>query len=346
VKKKYSVLVIGNFLSRRSFSRNFCEDLTDRLSEAGWKVISTSDKTSRLLRLVDILFTIFSKRNQYKIAQVDVYSGLSFILQEMTCWALRVVRKPYILTLHGGNLPAFAKRWPGRVQRLLTSAAVVTTPSRYLYEQMLPYAANLLVIPNPLSLDAYSFRKRNEPRPICVWLRSFHKIYNPALGIKVVALLASEFPALTLTMIGPDKGDGSLQEAGKLAAQLSVSEKVGFPGLVLKQDVPHWLERGDVFINTTNIDNTPVSVMEAMASGLCIVSTNVGGIPYLLDHEQDALLVPPDDPQAMASAIRRILTENGLAVRLSMNARKKVQQFDWSILLPQWEKLFHDVAGF
>ena len=76
-----------------------------------------------------------------------------------------------------------------------------------------------------------------------------------------------------------------------------------------------------------------------MACGLCVVSTNVGGIPYLLEHEYDSLLVPPNDPTAMADAIRRIVTEPGLASHLSQNARQKVEQFDWSKVLPQWEEL-------
>lgn len=84
--------------------------------------------------------------------------------------------------------------------------------------------------------------------------------------------------------------------------------------------------------------------MEAMACGLCVVSTNVGGIPYLLEHETDALLVPPNDPEAMAAAVRRILTEPGLAKRLSRNARAKAKQFDWDAILPQWEELLMTVA--
>jgi glycosyltransferase involved in cell wall biosynthesis len=103
------------------------------------------------------------------------------------------------------------------------------------------------------------------------------------------------------------------------------------------------MSRGDIFLNTTNIDNTPVSVLEAMACGLCVVSTNVGGIPYLLEHEHDALLVPPNDPQAMATAVHRLLNEPDLAERLSRNARQKAAQCDWSIILPQWEALLTSV---
>jgi glycosyltransferase involved in cell wall biosynthesis len=92
------------------------------------------------------------------------------------------------------------------------------------------------------------------------------------------------------------------------------------------------------------VDNTPVSVLEAMACGLCVVSTRVGGIPYLLQHGRDALLVPPNDPEAMAAAVRRVLTEPALAESLSHNARLKAEQFDWSAILPQWQALLASVA--
>jgi glycosyltransferase involved in cell wall biosynthesis len=85
-------------------------------------------------------------------------------------------------------------------------------------------------------------------------------------------------------------------------------------------------------------------VLEAMACGLCIVSTNVGGLTYLLEDEHDALLVPPNDPAAMAAAVRRLLTEPGLAERLSRNARHKAEEFDLSVILPQWERLIETVA--
>jgi Glycosyltransferase len=92
-------------------------------------------------------------------------------------------------------------------------------------------------------------------------------------------------------------------------------------------------------LNTSRVDNTPVSVLEAMACGLCVVSTNVGGISYLLEDGHDALLVPSNDPSAMAAAVHRILVEPSLAKHLSYNARKKSEQFDWSNILPQWEAL-------
>jgi glycosyltransferase involved in cell wall biosynthesis len=338
------ILLVGNFLSGAGFTRGVCEDLAERLTEAGWSVITTSHKPARLPRLADMVVTAWRRRHEYAVAQVDVYSGPSFLWAEAVCWVLRRAGKPYVLTLHGGALPAFARRWPGRVRRLLRSAAAVTTPSRYLWEQMRLYRPELRLLPNPLDIGRYPFAPRQRPQPRLVWLRAFHRIYNPTLAPRVVALLAREFPNVHLTMVGPDKGDGSLQATQHLAVELGVAGRIAWLGGVLKADVPVWLSQGDIFLNTTNVDNTPVSVLEALASGLCVVSTDVGGIPYLLEHEEDALLVPPDDPEAMAAAVRRVLTEPGLAERLSRNARKKAEGFDWSVVLPQWEKLLLEVS--
>jgi glycosyltransferase involved in cell wall biosynthesis len=119
---------------------------------------------------------------------------------------------------------------------------------------------------------------------------------------------------------------------------------VAFQAGVPKQDVPRWLDRADLFLNTTNIDNTPVSVEEAMACGLCVISTNVGGVPYLVLDEKEALLVLPRDPDAMAGAVRRVLTEPGLAVRLSQAARQRAESMDWGRAVEEWERLLSSVA--
>lgn len=342
---KSNVLLVGNFLDPSRHSPGVGLEFACLLQASGRQVIMVSNYQNRLLRLADMVWMILWHQKAYQVAQVDIFSGLAFLWAEIACWALRLIRKPYILTLRGGNLPVFAARWPSRVKRLLTSAAIVTAPSRFLYEEMRLHCQSLEFLPNPIHLSAYTYKVRDQMRPLLVWLRAFHKIYNPGLAPRVLAILAPEFPASRLAMIGPDKGDGSLLATRQIAHDLGVECMITYPGAVLKSKVPEILQTGDIFINTTNIDNTPVSVMEAMACGLCIVSTNVGGIPYLLTDGEDALLVPPDDPQAMANAIQRILTEPSLAARLSANARKKVDQFDWQVIFPKWEALFEGVIN-
>jgi glycosyltransferase involved in cell wall biosynthesis len=205
------------------------------------------------------------------------------------------------------------------------------------------FRSDLRLLPNPINVQRYPYRLRTSPEPKLAWLRAFHSIYHPWLAPAVIAHLRPAFPNIRLAMAGPDKGDGSLQKTRQHAAETRTLEQIEFVGSLDKSAVPQWLSQHDVFINTTRVDNTPVSLLEAMACGLPVVTTNVGGLPYLLRDQQEALLVPPDDAGAMADAIRRVLSEPRLATRLSTQGRRLVEGFDWSVLLPQWESLLQEV---
>jgi glycosyltransferase involved in cell wall biosynthesis len=337
------VLIIGNFLSQLGLSRGVCEELADKLIAVGWTVFATSRKKARFARLVDMLLTTWKYRHDYSVAQVDVFSGPAFFWAEAVCGLLRVLDKPFVLTLHGGNLPEFASQHPARIRRLLSSASCVTAPSGYLKKALGSFREDIHYIPNGIEIGRYPFHLRQSVKPKLVWLRAFHSIYNPVIAVEAITQLVGDFTDIELSMVGPDKGDGSRQQTMAEARRLGVEGRLTFPGGVPKSAVLAWLNKSDIFLNTTNVDNTPVSVIEAMSCGLCIVSTNVGGLPYLLKNEHDALLVPPNDSEVMAKAIRRVLMEPGLAERLSANARKKAEQFDWSIILPKWDKLLHDI---
>ncbi len=337
------ILLVGNFLSASVGIRCVCEELAIRLVNAGWQVYTTSHQPNRILRLFDMLFTTWKNRDNYVIAQVDVYSGLAFIWAEAVCYLLKLIKKPFILTLHGGNLPEFAHRWPKRVNRLLMDACAVTVPSKYLFNEMACYRKELQLLPNPIDINSYMFRQRCDVRLNLMWLRSFHVSYNQTLAIEVLRLLKPEFPDATLTMIGPDSGDGSLQSVIQILDELGLGRSVILPGAIPKHMVSVWLNKGDIFINTTNVDNTPISVIEAMACGLCVISTKVGGIQYLLGDGEDSLLVPHHDPQAMANAIKRLKIEAELVEQLSYNARQKAESFDWSSVFPKWESLLFNI---
>ncbi|MFN7926770.1 MAG: glycosyltransferase family 4 protein [Blastocatellia bacterium] len=337
------LLMVGNFLSATHGVRGVCEELALRLPPLGWPVLTTSSQPGKAARLLDMLRTTWQQREAYAVSQVDVYSGAAFVWAEAVCWLLRRAGKPYILTLHGGNLPTFARRWPQRVRRLLASAQAVTAPSRYLREALQHLRADIRIQPNPLDLRQYEFRWRRAPQPRLVWLRAFHEMYNPTLAVEVVAQLAAQFPSITLLMIGPDKGDGSWQRVQAAAERWRVADRITFTGAVPKTAVAQHLQHGDIFLNTTNVDNTPVSVLEAMACGLCVVSTNVGGLPYLLTNEGDALLVPHNDAAQMAAAVARVVNEPELAARLSQCARHTAAQCDWDVVLQQWDALLRRI---
>ena len=342
--RKLRVLFVGTHLLPAAGNRSVGEGIAEGLARSGFQVTLTSRVRSRPLRVLDMLATVWRSRENYDVAQVDVYSGAAFRWAEWVTRVIRAARKPYILTLHGGNLPEFAKRNPARVARLLGSAtAAVTAPSEYLADAMRLVRSDVRILPNPLDLDSYVYHERTLLKPRLVWLRAFHQIYDPVLAVRVLAQVATYADDAHLTMIGPDK-DGTLSAVRAEAKRFRVLDRIVFTGGVPKSEVPQWLAASDIFLNTSTIDNAPVSVLEAMATGLPVVSTAVGGIPHLLENGRDGLLVPAGNAEAMAAAVKRLLTEPELAGQLSRNARAKAETFGWDTIIPRWEALLLEVA--
>ncbi len=344
-RRRPRVLIVGNFLSEFAGGWGVCESLAAELRGRGFDVITASGRRSRIARLADMMGTAWRRRRDYDVAQVDVYSGPAFTWAEAVCWTLRRAGKPYVLTLHGGNLPAFARRWPGRVARLLRTAGAVTSPSGYLRDGLSTWRSDIRVVPNALAIQEYPFRLRTPARPSIAWLRAFGRLYNPVLAVRALARLATRVPEAALAMRGADRGDGSLEDARSESLGGAAAGRVEIGGPVSKREVPSWLEARDIFVNTSDVDNNPVSVIEAMACGLCVVSTDVGGVPFLVEHESTGLLVPPGDPDAMARALERIVADPELAARLSANARKSAERADWSAVIPVWEDVFDSLAA-
>lgn len=342
------VLFVGNFLSQRGLTPTASEELVPRLREAGWTIVTTSSKRARVARVLDMQSHIWVR--SYDIAQIDVYSGNAFRWAELSAWNLERHDTPYVLTLHGGRLPEMLATPASskRVRRLLIGAQAVVAPSEYLREAFLTLRSDIDVIPNGLDLANYASPEDSAlpERPALLWLRAFHEVYRPDLAIQTLARLVEDDVNVSLRMIGPDKKDGSLEAARRQIVELGLEERVEIVGGIPKDQVPSELQRGSLFLNTSDVDNTPVSVIEAMASGLPVVSTDAGGIGHLVRDGEDGLVVPRGDANALAAAVRRLLHEESLANRLGAEARRKVAAFDWSEVVPRWDALLrHCIEG-
>ncbi len=342
--RKPPVLIVGPFLAKSPGIHFVCVDIAQGLSDRGWSVTTTSDVTNRSIRAADMLATTWVKRLGYEVAYLDVFAGSAFLWAEAVGASLKALRCPFVITLRSGTFPALAERRPSRVRRLLESAAVVTSPSPFLKEHFISWRPDIRLIPNGLYLSQYPYREIAEAKPRLVWVRAYERRYNPFLALEVIKRLTHEFPDIELLMVGPDTGDWSAEQTREEAHRLGVEGRVCVTGAVSNREVPSVLQQGDIFLNTTNVDNAPKTVIEAMACGLCVVSTDAGGVPYLVTDEQDALLVPRADPEAMVAAIRRILVEPHTAAKLSRNARLRAEAHDWDRVFPEWEKLLIEAA--
>ncbi|MGH9364127.1 MAG: glycosyltransferase family 4 protein [Thermoanaerobaculia bacterium] len=309
--------------------------------EAGYRVAVASSCLNRYIRFFDIQRRLLQSGRSVRIQCLGVYGGRSFVLEDVASWLGKRLGQRVVMVLHGGALPGFMARFPRWTRRVLGRADALVTPSPYLARALEQAAFRAIVIPNVIDIGIYPYRHRRNLRPRLFWMRTFHPIWNPEMAIRVLALLRREFPNASLVMAGQD--NGMKQAVERLAVRLGVRAGLSFPGFL---DMAGKIREGnsaDIFLTTNRIDNMPVAVLEAAAMGLPVVATEVGGIPDLLTDGETALLVPDDDPEAMAAAVRRLLVETDLAGRLSANGRRLAERSSWDDVRPMWEKVFEEV---
>uniref|UniRef100_UPI004049C57D glycosyltransferase family 4 protein n=2 Tax=Gelidibacter sp. TaxID=2018083 RepID=UPI004049C57D len=332
------LLYIGNHLQSKHANRAYASILGPLLEREGFQLSYASHKKNKLLRLLDMLWCTFVYRSKVKLVLIDTYSTQNFYYALLVSQLCRVLKLPYIPLLHGGNLPHRLQNNPNLSQHIFKHAALNIAPSLYLKGAFEAKGyTNITYIPNSIELSNYPFIHRTFDTSKLLWVRSFASLYNPQLAVQVLKALRDQGWDAELCMVGPDS-DGSFAEVKALAKRLNI--KVTFTGKLTK---PEWTALAtyyNVFINTTNFDNTPVSVIEAMALGLPVVSTNVGGMPYLITHDVDGLLVPPKDVEAMVAAILHLFEDPSKREQLIMNARNKVEGFDWEVVRSQWRLAF------
>ncbi|WP_334111415.1 glycosyltransferase family 4 protein [Paucihalobacter sp.] len=305
-----------------------------QLEAEGYRVHYTSSQPRQVLRMLDMLWTVIKCRRQTDVVLLDTYGTLNFYYAVLVGVLCRVLRLPYIPILHGGTLPERLEKSPRKSALVFKHAKLLVSPSLYLMEAFKQYGYhNLRFIPNTIAIDNYPMVPKRYESIRLLWVRSFSKIYNPCMAVYLLKQLQNQGHKATLTMVGPDS-DGSLKTVKALAAKLKV--KINFTGKLCK---PEWIalaKEHNIFINTTNFDNMPVSVIEAMALGLPVVSTKVGGMPYLIEDGVDGVLVPLNDVSAMAEAILRLQSNADLANAIAVRARVKAEGFDWSVVRKQW----------
>lgn len=334
---KKTILYLGNKLASKGFTPTGIDTLGPQLESLGFAVFYASSKRSKPVRLLDMIWLIFRYREQADYVLIDTYSTQNFWFAYVAARMCKRFRLNYIPILHGGNLPQRLKGSQKASYFLFKNACQLVAPSAYLaYHFKNAGYSNVEVIANALELNSYPFKFREELKPKLLWVRSFAAIYNPMLALEVLERLLDEYPNAQLCMVGPDK-DGSL-EACKMYA-LSKHLPVVFTGKLEKSEWLNLAADYDIFINTTHIDNTPVSVLEAMALGLPIVSTAVGGVPYILKNEETGLLVVDEDCDGFVKAIARLLTDKSFVQNITQNAQDHIKQYDWNAVKKQWSNI-------
>lgn len=298
-----------------------------------------------VFRLLPYLLNVWRLADRVDVLHMLANSGWSWqLFAAPVVWLGYLRGTPVVVNYRGGEARAYFTRSFSRVRPTLSRAASVVVPSGYLEQVFRDFGVSAAVIPNIINLQRF-----HPPEPggenrtfDVVVTRNLETIYGIETAIRAVALLQEDIPALRLRIAG----SGPLRdELEALAQHLKVADRVAFVGRLEPDDVASLYRQASVFLNPALVDNMPNSVLEALASGLPVVSSNVGGVPFIVSHEQTALLVEPGDERAAAEAIRRLHDSPALARALARAGLEHVRQFSWPCVRQQWLEHYGELAG-
>jgi L-malate glycosyltransferase len=292
------------------------------------------------LRSVVFCCELWRKLRRAEVVHILACSWLYFFV--VVCPAVlisRLRRKRVILNYRGGEADHFF-RWYGPLLRpLFRMAHVVTAPSQFLVEVIgRRIGVAVQVVPNIVNFDRFPYRERETVQPKMIVTRHLLKLYDIESVIRAFGEVQNRYAEASLWIVGTGDQESYLKN---LVSELAL-QNVTFLGYVPQQDLPAIYDRCDILLNASRADNFPGSLVEAAAAGLVVISTGVGGIPYIFEHEKSALLVDPGDWRGLAAGVLRVLEDPRLASRLRSEALQRCRQYDWSNV----RRLLYRMYGF
>lgn len=274
------------------------------------------------------------------VAHVFSASYMSFLLAPTPAILFaRQLGKPLILNYHSGEAEDHLAQWPSAVTTLRWASKIVV-PTSYLVEIFLRFSLAASAIPNAVELDRFRFRRREKPLPAFLVNRNFEPHYNVACVLKAFARIQAQRPDATLTVAGDGPERGALRELAKgLALQ-----GVRWTGRIRPGDMPALYDAHDIWLNGSDVDNMPLSILESFACGLAVVSTRPGGIPWIVDDGRTGRLVPCGDAEALASAALEVLESRDQFAQLTAAAHAECARYTWDRVRQGWLEAYSQLA--
>lgn len=266
------------------------------------------------------------------IAHIFSASYWSFLVAPAPAWLIARLRgKKTLLHYHSGEARDHLRRFRSALQ-VLARVDRLVVPSGYLVDVFREFGLDPQAIPNIVDTSQFSFRSRWPLRPRLICTRGFHSYYCVDVAVRAFAEIRKAYPEATLDLVG---GGPQEAEIRRLVRELGL-EGVDFKGVAAYNEIGHYYDCADIFINASRLDNMPVSILEAFASGLPVVSTEPEGMRYLVEHGRTGLLSPMGDAVALAQNVMRVLESPELAQRLAANAYREMERYTWPVVREQW----------
>jgi glycosyltransferase involved in cell wall biosynthesis len=292
-----------------------------------------------------IAFVIYCCQLLWRIPRYDLIHTFSAGLTSFALWTVPAVQisrlygKKCILNYRDGQAEEHLRTWTSAKPTLLR-AAVVISPSDYVVAVFAKHGIPARRIYNVIDVSAFRYRQRRHLRPVFMTNRILEPLYNVGCLLRAFSLIQRRYPEASLTVAH----DGVCRpDLEALARELRL-QNTRFVGRVPHPQVPALYDASDVYLTSPNFDCMPGSLLECFASGLPVVATRAGGIPYIVTHGETGLLVDRDDHEGMAACAIRLLEDPDFVERTTRQAYEQLDQYCWHAIRQQWLETYRDLA--
>ena len=294
-----------------------------------------------VLTSIAYVASLVARVRRFDVIHVFSASYTSFVIAPTPAILVaKLYGKKIVLNYRSGQAEDHLRRWRRTAIPTIRLVDEIAVPSGYLVDVFARFGLHARSIYNFVETDRFRFRTRKPLRPVFLSNRNLESLYNVGCILRAFAVVQRRFPEAALTVAG----DGSQRaELEGLARELGL-RNTEFIGRVEQSRMHELCERADIYLNSSNIDNMPGSIIEAYAAGLPVVTTDAGGIPYILKHEETGLMVGRGDQEALAAAAIRLLEDGELSARLAANALAACRQYSWAAVRDEWLKLYFELA--
>lgn len=293
-----------------------------------------------MFRLIPYMFNLVKMSKRVDVVHIMANSGWSWhLFVAPSVWIAKLLNIPSVINYHGGEADTFFSKSIKVIRPTMLASAKVIVPSNFLVEIFNKYNIETNIVPNAIDLSVFnqSGKSAQQDKLNILVARNLELIYDNETAIKAFHLIKVKYPYATLTVAGTGPEKNNLQ---RLVAKLDLSDAVNFVGRVDRYTMADLFKQSQVMINPSTADNMPISILESLASGVPVVTTNVGGIPHLVENEQTAMMVQPKDHVAMSDAIIKLVQDTALRDKLIKNGIDMVKKFTWSSVSVLWDDVY------
>ncbi len=270
---------------------------------------------------------------RHDVIHIFSASYMSFMLAPAPAILLsRLFGKKCILNYRSGEADDHLTRWRRRIGWILRRVDKIIVPSGYLVAVFAHHGYTATAIPNIADAGKFCFRQRREVLPRILVPRNLEPLYDVETAIRAFVEVRRHYPSATLRITGT----GSEELRLRRLVREEKLEGIEFVGRIERDRMPRLYDEADIFLNTSVVDNMPVAIIEAFFSGLPVVTTNAGGIPYIVRDRENGLLCEMRDHKALAAAVCELVANADLRHGLAAAGQSDTAAYRWESVRQRW----------